>query len=47
MIYLLGVVCLTPNTLSPDALNPDTLSPCALCTDGLTENVSYSEKIWN
>ena len=45
------VVCSTPHALSPDALSPDVLSPHALSphtlsTDGLSENLSYSEKLW-
>ena len=35
------VVCSTPHALSPNALSPHTLS-----TDGLSENLSYSEKLW-
>ena len=44
------VVCSTPHALSPNALSPRTLSPHALTphtlsTDGLSENLSYSEKL--
>ena len=44
------VVCstphaLSPNALSPRALSPHALSPHTLSTDGLSENLSYSEKL--
>ena len=39
-------VCSTPHALSPAALSPRALSPHALSTDGLRENVRFSEMIW-
>ena len=44
------VICSTPHALSPNALSPRTLSPHAptphtLSTDGLSEKLSYSEKL--
>ena len=45
------MVCSTPHALNPDALSlstlsPSTLSPHTLSTDGVSENLSYSEKLW-
>ena len=40
------MVCSTPNALSPDTLSPRVHSPRSLSTDGLSENVSYCEKLW-
>ena len=46
------MVCSTPNALSSNDLSPRVLSPCvlsprALCTDGLSEIVLYSKKLWS